>query len=411
MGEKATTQTKLSILLIQFCTGSIAIAMPAIETISKIYPDISDGLVIMVGTIPTLAAIFVSLVSAGFYHVLGYRKTAIIAVLLVGVGGSIPAVVPGFAIILVSRLIVGIGYGLCAVLPQTMIGIYLHGDKSQANFYGYGVAMLGIAGVVFGQLGGILAAKSISLMWAMHLCFLLVIPVIIAGIKEPDAERLSMIEGESALQENAGERKKGMGIPSIFFLLLLLHFIIGSVNMTWYSNSSYVIAERGILNAAVFSGTVVAFYNLGQMLGGFSVGRISKFTRHYSIVAGTVIGIVAFAISWLTGSKILLAAAGLLAGYADAFQYSTAFAICGHMVPGKSNGLAVGLINAAIQGGCFFGPYIPLFIASLMSGNHISQMGIIVVIALVNVVVYAVVLGTKPMAPLRNGYRKTEQTN
>ena len=412
MNQKVSPLTKLAILLIQFCTGSIAICMASIETISRLYPNVSQALVLMVGTIPTLAAIVVSLVSVGFYRVLGYKKTAIVAILLVAVGGSIPAMISGFSVILISRLIVGVGYGLCAVLPQTMISIYLYGDKSQSNYYGYGVAMLGIAGVVLGQLGGILTNININLMWLIHLSFLLVLPVILIGVKEPSAELLDKIEASSSEDEPTNDenfKKSKKAIPSVFFLLLVFHFLIGSVNMTWYSNSSYVVAERGVLNAAVFAGTIVAAYNAGQMLGGFSVGRISRITRQYSIVFGTVVGIVAFALTWLSGSKALLLAAGLLAGYADAFQYSTAFATCGYMVPGRKNGLAVGMMNAAVQGGCFFGPYIPMYIAAAMNGSHIMQMGIITVIAVVNIVVYGCVLMTKHCQSLRDGFAKLNQ--
>lgn len=406
--HRTSPLTKLAILLIQFCTGSIAICMASIETISREYPNVSAALVLMVGTIPTLAAILVSLCSAIFYSKLGYRKTAIIAVLLVSLGGSIPAFVSGFYIILVSRLIVGIGYGLCAVLPQTMIGVYLRGDKSQSNFYGYGVAMLGIAGVVFGQLGGLLTNINIKLMWMLHLCFLLVLPVIIFGVSEPSQEMLNHLDAESA-DTSAGDsniESSKSAVPAIFFFLLFLHFLIGTTNMTWYSNSSYVVAERGVMNAAAFSGTIVAAYNAGQMLGGFSVGRISRFTRSYSIVFGTSVGLIAFVITWLSGFRVLLLVAGLFAGYADAFQYSTAFAICGYMVPGRKNGFAVGLMNAAVQGGCFFGPYIPMYIASLSGGSHIMQMGIISIIALINMIVYSCILRTRQCKSLRDGYAR-----
>lgn len=148
--KSSKTGTKIAILLLASSQGSLAIAVTAIETLSSLYPDVAQGTLLLISTLPTLTAIPASIFSAAFYKLLGYKNTGIMAVLMVGVGGAIPLVIPGITAILISRFLLGIGYGVSAVLAPTLIGIKLAGDKNQKNFYGYEVAMLGMSGVIFG---------------------------------------------------------------------------------------------------------------------------------------------------------------------------------------------------------------------------------------------------------------------
>lgn len=406
--KQSKTGTKIAILLLASCQGSLAIAVTAIETLSGVYPDVAQGTLLLISTLPTLAAILASVCSAAFYKMLGYKNTGIMAVLMVGLGGAIPLVIPGIAAILISRVILGIGYGISAVLAPTLIGIKLAGDKNQKNFYGYEVAMLGMSGVIFGQIGGILTGINVKMMWALHLVFLLVLVIIIAGLEEPTEQELAV---QSAADGAKEKHDKAVGnilhaIPSIFFLLIILHFAASSVSMTWYSNVSYVTAERGILNAAAFAGTMMAVYNLGNFVGGLMTGRFSMLTKHYTVIVGITFFAVCYFLTCISGNKLIMLLAAMILGMGDAIAYSSAFTIVGYLVKGESNGLAVGVMNAFTQGGCFVGPYIPLMISTAMGGDGaaLPQMRISVVLAVVLAVVYFVVLRLKACKPIAEGY-------
>lgn len=406
--KQSKTGTKIAILLLASCQGSLAIAVTAIETLSGIYPDVAQGTLLLISTLPTLTAILSSVCSAAFYKVLGYKNTGIMAVLMVGLGGAIPLLIPGITAILISRFILGIGYGVSAVLAPTLIGIKLAGDKNQKNFYGYEVAMLGMSGVIFGQIGGILTSVNVKLMWALHLVFLLVLVVIIIGLEEPTAEELAVQSTADSAKKESDKLtgKLRHSIPSIFFLLIILHFAASSVSMTWYSNVSYVTAERGILNAAAFAGTMMAIYNLGNFIGGIITGRFARFTKHYTVIVGIVFFAVCYFLTCISGNKAIMLLAAMILGMGDAIAYSSAFTIVGYLVKGESNGLAVGIMNAFTQGGCFVGPYIPLAISTAMGNNGaaLPQMRISVILAVILAVVYSIVLRIKACQPIAEGY-------
>lgn len=405
--EKSRLGTKISILLLAFCTGSLAVAVPAIDSISKLYPDVAQGTLLLIGTLPTLAAIPTSVFSAIVYKLVGYKRTGILAVLMVSLGGALPLFFNYFTVILVSRIVLGVGYGLCSVLPATLIGISLAGDKSQQNFYGYQVAMLGLAGAVFGQVGGIMTGIDVKWMWAVHLGFIAVLPVILFAMKEPtEAELEAQNSSENQEINDSMAAKAGRAIPLIFFGILIFHFLCGTVDMTWYANVSYIVSEKGIANGAVFSGTLIGINNLAMMIGGATCGRLSRYVKQYSIITAIAFVIAGCLLTWVTANKFLLILGSILVGYGDSFAYSSSFAIAGYLVPGKANGLAVGIMNAVVQGGCFFGPYIPLMISSAMGSGGVimTQMIIIVVIAVVNATIYSVVLRTRACKPLAAGY-------
>lgn len=225
--EKSRLGTKISILLLAFCTGSLAVAVPAIDSISKLYPDVAQGTLLLIGTLPTLAAIPTSVFSAIVYKLVGYKRTGILAVLMVSLGGALPLFFNYFTVILVSRIVLGVGYGLCSVLPATLIGISLAGDKSQQNFYGYQVAMLGLSGAVFGQVGGIMTGIDVKWMWAVHLGFIAVLPVILFAMKEPTEAELEAQNSPENQEINDSMAAKGRQS--------------NSADLLWYSNIPFPV--------------------------------------------------------------------------------------------------------------------------------------------------------------------------
>ena len=411
--KQSNLGNKISILLLALCQGSVTIAAPALDTISKEYPSVPQATILLIATLPTLAAILASVFSAVIYKVLGYKKTGIAAVLMVGLGGALPLFVPGFPVIILSRVIMGIGYGICSVLPPTLIGITLAGDKSQKNYYGYAVAMLGVSGVVLGQIGGIVVGISVKWLWAVHLIFLLILPVIIIGMKEPTKEELAKQSVSVESAEHTGKKNENMlhAFPAVFFVLLILHFITGVVDTTWCTNVSYLVVEKQIAHAATFAGTLIAAFNLGAFVGGTMMGRIAKFTKRFTVVFGISCSMISCLLSFLFGNIVILVVAGFIIGIADSTIYSSAFTISGYLVPGEANGLAVGIMNAVVQAGCFVGPYIPLWISNVIGqGTVTSQMGIVALFAAICVAIYTLILKSKASKPLVDGYAKNAFT-
>lgn len=404
--KKSNRGNKISILLFALCQGSLSVAAPALESISRAYPDVSQASILLVGTLPLLAAIFASVFSAVLYRVLGYKKTGIVSVLMVALGGALPLFIPTFTVIIISRVIMGIGYGICSVLPHALIGITLAGDKSQKNYYGYAVAMLGVSGVVLGQIGGIAAGISVKWVWALHLAFLLTLPVIMVGMTEPTPEELAVQNVEPVSGEK-GSKKQALfkAFPKVFLVLLVLHFITGVVDSTLYANVSYLVAEKQIAHAATFAGTMVAMANLGAFIGGSMMGRVARIAKRFTVIFGIACSLLSCLLCGLFGNAAILVAAAFIYGIGDSTIYSSAFTISGCLVPGEANGLAVGVMNALIQAGCFVGPYIPLWISNQMgSGTVASQLGITTVLAGICLVIYVFVLNSKSGQPLVDGY-------
>ncbi len=191
---------KLTLLLASSMTvmagATIAPSLPAMRDHFAEVPNV-EYWVRLVLTVPALfialGAPFVGMIIDRF----GRKRLLAIAVLMVGVAGSSGVYLNEIGQILIGRIILGLSVAGIMTTATTLIADYYVG-ADRAKFLGFQAAFMGLGGVVFLSLGGLLADVSWRMPFLVYLLALLIFPLVVFVLPEPK-RNVDLPPGERSL--------------------------------------------------------------------------------------------------------------------------------------------------------------------------------------------------------------------
>jgi MFS family permease len=259
----------MSIFALSMTLGSI---QPAMNKIFEFYGEqgIPMTTTMYLTSLPQLVSMAGSLVAgviAGKF--LSFKTAGIIGILLVILGGIAPTFIPGFIILLVTRMIFGIGMGFLMVLGNPLVSAYFYGDK-KAKILSIGSFVSFAGAMVMQVFGGILADVSLNFVYLTH--FLAGIPFILVlfFLKEPPRDK-------TRIQKKG---KGGMISGRVIFIAVIFGLATLSV-MPLYINLSVLVGEVNTL--AAVAAAVQVIYSLGNAVGSLSFMTLYKYCKRFSM--------------------------------------------------------------------------------------------------------------------------------
>lgn len=174
----------LSSSLTVMAGATIAPSLPAMRDHFAATPN-ADYWVRLVLTAPALfiaiAAPFVGTLIDRF----GRKPLLALAVLLYGLAGTSGAILNDIGLILVGRVFLGLSVAGIMTTATALIADYYSG-AARAQFLGFQAAFMGLGGVMFLSLGGFLADVNWRMPFLIYLLALLIFPLVVFVLSEPD---------------------------------------------------------------------------------------------------------------------------------------------------------------------------------------------------------------------------------
>ncbi|GAA4201237.1 MFS transporter [Actinocatenispora rupis] len=226
----------------------------------------------------------------------GRRVPLITCVCFYAVVGFVCAFAPNFTVLLVLRLLYGIGMG-----GEWGLGAALAMEKIPAGRRGFfsGVLQEGYAfGYLLASLAFLLIHSTLGLSWRWMFA-LSILPALISLI-------VRMSVRESEVWETAVERRRATRttIAQVFFnwktLRRFIYLVLLMTAFNWMSHGTQDVyptflkesGNGGIGLSATTATWIAVIYNVGAILGGTLVGTLSqKFGRRVSIIFCAVLGL------------------------------------------------------------------------------------------------------------------------
>jgi MFS family permease len=381
-------KTKLTLLLVSSLTimaaTTIAPSLPAMKQYFEseiVDPDRRNTLVQLVITLPALFIVMGSPIAGIVVDRFGRKPLLLSATIMYGLAGSSGIYLESLTAILVGRAMLGLAVAGIMVSATTLIADYYTGSKRVA-FMGLQSGFMGLGGVLFLTLGGILAQQSWHYSFGIYLFAWLIVPLIVLFIFEPRS--VEPIPVRSALRPDIDAENKSavpIGVMVVVYglsTLIQIAFYLIPVQMPFFLKN---------LVGAVPSqtGMAIALCTLFAAIASVNYGRIKQhieFVTFLPLVFGLMgIGylLIGQSSNWtqvLTGLALCGMGVGFLMPNMSIWLMTT--------VPEAIRGRALGGLSTAIFLGQFLSPIITQPFAKFLGLGKVYAIvgGVLVVMAL-----------------------------
>ena len=387
--KKSTVLIKIMIVLVTLSAGVANLIAPVLSTLSELYPNVSENVIIMANTVPYLTAIPTSLLCANICRRMGTKKTVLVSILLEGLGGALPVLFSDFSMILVSRAIFGLGWGILMTVPLALVGEYLP-LAEQAGFIGIVMAMMSVGSSGYTMLGGALAGN-MKVLWATHLVTaVFFVPILFSFPKDRKAD------ASSAAADQATATKGKAKIPVAFYILLVINMVMAGIVVQGMNLSSFFIEDSG-LGGPALAASVLTTYGIANMVGGVLSGAgVKLMKKNSALITCAIVGVTYIWFAY-SPNAVMLFASMIVSGVIIGIMNSVVFVHNGWVVPAESNDIAASLTQGTNMVSGFFLVYIPSIIAQVIGvgSSYRAQYVIIGVLFFAIAIGYTVVLNAK----------------
>ncbi len=373
--------------------GANGVLLPSLSSFYHVDNSVL-GLLFFSSTIGYLLSAFSSGIAI---EMLGYRWTLILGAAISLIGSFAFGLEPPFAILLVMRLLMGVGAGIL----ETALNAYVTTLPRRTSILNNLHAFFGVGALVGPLLATGILALSLGWNW-VYFVLTVLSGLLLVGLALffPRKERLTVAQ----IQENHGQSigkmlSTSLRMRIIWMATLFLLFYVGVETNSGNWSYSFLTAWRH--EGTLFAGWVVSGYWLGLTLGRFTQPRILE---HFGLGNIALLqlcmleGVVGILLTWLVPSGIVAALGLLLTGYGLGPIYPTIVALMPNLVPARMVSSAISfLISLSIPGIAVF-PWIAGILAQDIGLWTLWPFTLLLVIAMLAF-----------WLPLRNhDYRQTE---
>jgi len=304
----------LSMNLLLMSTSAVGAAIAAI---AKSFPEEPISKVQMIGSISQLGQLVATLLFSYLAFKLTRKDLGILAVVIVGVFGLIPAFYGGsLNIILACMVLVGFGAGIISNVSPVLLQSNFDGEE-RATAMGWAVGANNIGMMLFTALGGILGgADWHNLFWIYGLSIIVIVMIFFLV---PQDVKLSKSNDKSS--KKSSFKSMISSLNGHVYLVLGITFITSLCMMLFMTNQSIVLASHG--KGTAYVALVTAVGNVGGIAAAVFIKYIRKFTKTNTIAWGFIAFMLSFVLVLFTNNFALHIVGNMFSGIGIVLVNST----------------------------------------------------------------------------------------
>lgn len=363
---------------------------PAVAAIKEAFPDISATQAKLVLTLPTLIMMPIGLFSAKLTAKIDKKRLLLTGMTLFLVFGVAGGFVNSFPLLLLMRVLFGIGLGIMTPLSTSLIFDFAPQPERRSKLLGIQGASNQLGGLIFMSLSGVLA--SISWRYSFLVYAFVIISIILAAVYLPKMPPRP--------QPAKGAQKPGMSkkilILAFFALMIFACYFIINTDLALFM-------KVGGLGDEAQCGYALSIMRIPAILAGIMLAKIMKSLKDFTMPVATAVMALGYLIIAFSESFAMVMAGCLVVGLGGGFALPPLSLFLPRIVTPRQRTFGIAIIMSVAQLGQFISP---LYINMFASGDTVEIMRERFVVAAITsfVVGIAVIFFAKslPKKPLQD---------
>ena len=363
----------LSMSFLLSASNAISGTIPAME---EAFSNVSKANVELLTTIPTAGVMVGTVLTGVFSNYLGKKKSVLAGLIIAMISGIVPAFLPQYWPIFISRFMFGVGMGIFNPLSVSYITDLYEGDR-QRSLLGYRNAASNLGDTIMLFIAGILITFSWNTTYLVFLVLLVPIVLIIAFVpKEFDNFNIesSTLDEDGQIPADTSDIKPSTNLKvivlGIVFMLISMFYNVISLKF-----ASYIVTEH--IGTASTATWIFSFLVLAAIFSGVLFEKISKVTKRLTVFFfEAIIGVAYIAIAFVHNIPLLMALV-LISGFAWGIINPALTARLVDVSPANSMNLSTSIIVIFINVGFLISPYFFALFAGVF-GNDSAAFAIII---------------------------------
>lgn len=342
--------TRFAILILSVFTVSAGATAATIPLMMKSFPNISPTTIELLMTIPSLGIIVFTPVSNWVADLISVKKTIMTGLVLIFLGGVIPAVTVNFLLIFASRIILGLGTGLLMSFSQSLI-IQLYQGREQQRMLGLSSVFQGLGMFVMTYAAGVLLNSG----WQMsYWVYLIVLPIILlVGVYVP---------------KTVGKVTDSKKIDSKIWILALFAFLFNATFAFISIKFALLVVSRNYGTAADAS-TLLGLMAFAMAAGGFVFMFVQKHWFKFTTAIGLGFATISFLILTISRSLMLSGIGVILVGISVSIFMASMVANINRMTSASQVAFSTSVVMTCANVGTLLSPYFAKTLSNLF-GNQ-----------------------------------------
>lgn len=355
----------LSLSLLLTSAFSISGCLPEML---KIFNGYSRSNVEFLISVPTVAVVIMIALSPMISRTINERLLISSGLILIGIAGVIPFFWPSYSVLLVTRILLGIGLGLINTRAVSLIGERYSGDR-KARLIGIRNSMetLGQAALTF------LAGQLLFFGWNYaFLIYVSAFAILIIYLMFVPSEEKKEKEGKDKAEGTAHRMKRAD------WMKILRYLFLGGLMVSASSVNSLriptLIVETNMGMAADGS-TILSISVLAGFLGGFAFGGLVEKLKRFALPSFLLMTAAGMLMISFSDRLWMVALGAVISGFFNTTSISYGFNMVSESVPKE----ALNTVNAAVLIGCNLGSSVtPFFLQAVSKVNDSLSAGFFV---------------------------------
>ena len=332
-----------------FLSNGTLLLSPAMDTLVLAFPHEPYSKVLLTYTLPSLVALPFTLISGS---VVGsrvrFRTMLLVVVPCYMACGVAPVLLNSLDGVLLCRALYGACLGMIAPQGNALILRTFHSEE-RWRYLGYSNIMVGMAGVVFQLLGGLLCGYGWRYIFLAYLVTLIPLLLILFGLKEPEAP--PKLTDAPAPTQTGRPSLLPKGVIPLFLLVAFLYMSSQTKMLTLSS----IVATQGIGDAKTSAG-ILSTATAGAMLGGVVFPWYCRRVTRYRIPILIAL-LAATTFCNLVDSPLVIGVGYAVGTMAFMMNLNLMTLRASRIFGTQASSRAMGLIQFADKCGCFAATY------------------------------------------------------